>query len=30
MAMTNERKLLLLGLLRQTEMHGYMLNAHLD
>ncbi len=30
MAMTNERKLLLLGLLRQSEMHGYMLNAHLD
>ena len=29
MAMTNERKLLLLGLLRRTEMHGYMLNAHL-
>jgi DNA-binding PadR family transcriptional regulator len=30
MAMTDERKLLLLGLLRQSEMHGYMLNAHLD
>lgn len=30
MAMTDERKLLLLGILRQTEMHGYMLNAHLD
>ena len=30
MAITNERKLLLLGLLRQSEMHGYMLNAHLD
>jgi DNA-binding PadR family transcriptional regulator len=28
--MTNERKLLLLGLLRQTEMHGYLLNEHLD
>ena len=28
--MTDERKLLLLGLLRQTDMHGYMLNAHLD
>ena len=30
MTMTNERKLLLLGLLRQSDMHGYMLNAHLD
>lgn len=30
MSMINERKLLLLGLLRQTDMHGYMLNAHLD
>jgi len=30
MTMTNERKLLLLGLLRKTDMHGYMLNAHLD
>ena len=29
MAMTDERKLLLLGLLRQVDMHGYMLNAHL-
>ncbi len=29
MAMTDERKLLLLGLLRQADMHGYMLNAHL-
>lgn len=28
--MTDERKLLLLGLLRQTEMHGYVLNAHLQ
>ena len=28
--MTDERKLLLLGLLRQTDMHGYMLNEHLD
>lgn len=28
--MTDERKLLLLGLLRQTEMHGYLLNEHLD
>jgi len=28
--MPNEHKLLLLGLLRQTDMHGYMLNAHLD
>lgn len=27
--MTDERKLLLLGLLRQKDMHGYMLNAHL-
>jgi DNA-binding PadR family transcriptional regulator len=26
---TDERKLLLLGLLRQTDMHGYMLNEHL-
>ena len=30
MSMLNERKLLLLGLLRHTDMHGYMLNAHLD
>jgi DNA-binding PadR family transcriptional regulator len=30
MAMTNERKLLLLGLLRRSDMHGYLLNAHLD
>ena len=30
MARTDPRKLLLLGLLRQSEMHGYMLNAHLD
>ena len=30
MAMTNERKLLLLGLLRHEAMHGYMLNAHFD
>jgi DNA-binding PadR family transcriptional regulator len=30
MSMPNEHKLLLLGLLRQTDMHGYMLNAHLD
>jgi DNA-binding PadR family transcriptional regulator len=30
MAMTNERKLLLLGLLRRNDMHGYLLNAHLD
>jgi len=29
MALTQERKLLLLGLLRQTDMHGYLLNAHL-
>jgi DNA-binding PadR family transcriptional regulator len=29
MALTEERKLLLLGLLRQTDMHGYLLNAHL-
>jgi len=29
MSMTDERKLLLLGLLRQTDMHGYQLNAHL-
>jgi len=28
--MINERKLLLLGLLRQKDMHGYLLNAHLD
>jgi DNA-binding PadR family transcriptional regulator len=28
--MTDERKLLLLGLLRQTDMHGYLLNEHLD
>ena len=28
--MTDARKLLLLGLLRQTDMHGYLLNAHLD
>ena len=30
MALTDERKLLLLGILRQSEMHGYLLNAHLD
>jgi DNA-binding PadR family transcriptional regulator len=30
MALTEERKLLLLGLLRQNDMHGYLLNAHLD
>ena len=30
MAMTNERKLLLLGLLRRSDMHGYLLSAHLD
>lgn len=30
MTMTNERKLLLLGLLRKSDMHGYLLNAHLD
>ena len=30
MAMTNERCLFLLGLLRRTDMHGYMLNAHVD
>ena len=30
MAMTSERKLLLLGLLRKNHMHGYLLNAHLD
>ena len=30
MAMINERKLLLLGLLRGSDMHGYLLNAHLD
>jgi len=29
MAMTNERKLMLLGLLRKNDMHGYLLNAHL-
>ena len=29
MAMTTERKLLLLGLLRKNDMHGYLLNAHL-
>jgi DNA-binding PadR family transcriptional regulator len=28
--MTQQRKLLLMGLLRQTDMHGYLLNAHLD
>ncbi len=28
--MTEERKLLLLGLLRQTDMHGYLLNEHLE
>ena len=28
--MTEERKLLILGLLRMTEMHGYVLNAHID
>ncbi len=27
--MTDERKLLLLGLLREADMHGYLLNAHL-
>jgi len=27
--MTDERKLLLLGILRQTAMHGYLLNEHL-
>jgi len=30
MAMTEERKLLLMGLLRKSAMHGYLLNAHLD
>ena len=30
MSMTKERKLLLLGLLRNSDMHGYLLNAHLD
>ena len=30
MSFINERKLLLLGLLRQKDMHGYLLNAHLD
>ena len=30
MGMTSERCLLLLGLLRGTDMHGYMLNAHVD
>ncbi len=30
MALTDERKLLLLGILRRSEMHGYLLNAHLD
>jgi DNA-binding PadR family transcriptional regulator len=30
MILTDERKLLLLGLLRQSDMHGYLLNAHLD
>jgi len=30
MAMTDERKLLLLGLLRKNDMHGYLLGAHLD
>lgn len=30
MALTDERKLLLLGLLRQNDMHGYLLSAHLD
>lgn len=29
MAMTDERKLMLLGLLRKNDMHGYRLNAHL-
>ncbi len=29
MALTDERKLLLLGLLREADMHGYLLNAHL-
>lgn len=28
--MTEERKLLILGLLRMNAMHGYMLNAHID
>ena len=28
--MTKERKLLLLGLLRRSDMHGYLLDAHLD
>ena len=28
--MTEERKLLILGLLRMTDMHGYVLNAHID
>jgi len=28
--MTDERKLLLLGLLRRNDMHGYLLYAHLD
>lgn len=27
--MTEERKLLILGLLRMTDMHGYVLNAHI-
>ena len=30
MGMTDQRKLLLLGILRQSDMHGYLLNAHLD
>lgn len=29
MSITNVRKLLLLGMLNNTEMHGYLLNAHL-
>jgi DNA-binding PadR family transcriptional regulator len=29
MSITNLRKLLLLGMLNNTEMHGYLLNAHL-
>lgn len=30
MGLTDQRKLLLLGILRQSDMHGYLLNAHLD
>ena len=30
MGMTDQRKLLLLGILRHSDMHGYLLNAHLD